>query len=441
MGSFTKNVLITFFVRILMIVLGLGASIIIARILEPKGQGIYSLAILLPSLLVIFTDFGVNFSSIFYIGKKQYSPKEVFGNNIILTLLISTFAILIGLIIIFFFGNELFPGIERRYLILALTMVPFSLFFSFIVHIFLGLQKIKKYNLIQFLQSFFFFVLIGIFLLKLHSGISFAILAQIFSFILAGLVLFFLIKKETGGIIFKFSKQYFKDIFVYGFKNYLGTIFSFLHHRIDIFLINIFINPAAVGFYWIAVKLAETIWHFSQSATTVLFPKVVSEKEQKQLKEFTPLVCRNVLFITLLIAFLLFVFGRQIIILFYSEKFLESVQPFQILLIGAVAMSGLRVLGTDLAGRGKPMLNTYITGFSVVLNIILNILMIPRFGILGAALATAISYSTAFIIMVFVYNKVSGNKLKDLFFFKKSDIGFYRSFLLNIRTSRFTRKP
>jgi len=104
-------------------------------------------------------------------------------------------------------------------------------------------------------------------------------------------------------------------------------------------------------------------------------------------------------------------------------------------------MSGLRVLGTDLAGRGKPMLNTYITGFSVVLNIILNILMIPRFGILGAALATAISYSTAFIIMVFVYNKVSGNKLKDLFFFKKSDIGFYRSFLLNIRTSRFTRKP
>ena len=83
MGKFTIDTSITFVTRILQLLIGLGSSVIIARVLGPRGNGIYSLAILLPALLVIFGNFGIGQSSIFYVGKKKYSAKEILANNII----------------------------------------------------------------------------------------------------------------------------------------------------------------------------------------------------------------------------------------------------------------------------------------------------------------------------------------------------------------------
>ena len=398
----------------------------------PEGQGLYSLIILFPSLLLIFTSFGINHASVFFIGKGKYSPKEIFGNSIILNTIISVFTILIGVIIIFLFSEKFFPGVERKYLFLSLSLIPIVLYFDLGLHILLGMQKIKKYNIISFLQSGIFLVLVGILFFQWFT-IGSVIFAQIFSILSAGIILFFIVKKEVGGFSSTFNKNYFKESFLYGIKVHLGGIFSFLHYRIDIFLLNIFINPLAVGFYYAAAKLAEGIWVFSTSAATMLFARVSSEKDEKSLKEFTPIVCRSILLITLLIVVSLFFLSDWIITLFYSKDFLDSVRPFQILLIGTFAISGWRILSNDIAGRGKPLLNTYVIGASVIINIILNILWIPKYGITGAAWATAISYFSMLISTLFIYRKISGNKLKDIIFFQKSDFNIYKSFLLNLK--------
>ncbi len=140
---FAKNTLITFFTRAVTGVFGVLATIIIARNLGPERQGIYSLAIMFSYLLLIFTALGINPASVFFIGKKKYSPKEIFGNNIIFDFLISIFTILIGLVIVFFFGDKFFPGIEKIYLILALFLTPLILFFDLGCQVLLGLQKIN----------------------------------------------------------------------------------------------------------------------------------------------------------------------------------------------------------------------------------------------------------------------------------------------------------
>jgi len=433
MGNFTQNTLITFITRVLTAIFGILITIVIARTLGAEGQGIYSLAILLPSTLLIFTIFGVNISSTFYIGKKKYTPGEVFSNNIFFTSFLSISTFLIGLIIIFFFSDKVFPGVEKNYLFLALGLIPFNLFFELISSILLGMQEIKKYNAISFLQSFLFLFLVAVLLLGLKFGVTMIIFSQIFSFIIAGIILFFVAKKEIGTFVLKLNKNYIKDAFNYGMKNYLGGVLTFLHYRIDLFLVNLFINPIAVGFYYVAVRLAESIWLISNSAATVLFPKVASETNEKNLKEFTPLVCRNILFITFLIAILLLILSHLIITLLYSEKFLDSIYPFQILLIGTFFIAGWKILASDIAARGKPMLNTYIVGFSVILNIILNILWISKWGIAGAAWATTISYFSLLIITIFIYTKISGNKIKEIIFPQKSDFLFYKNILLIMR--------
>jgi len=100
-----------------------------------------------------------------------------------------------------------------------------------------------------------------------------------------------------------------------------------------------------------------------------------------------------------------------------------------ILLIGTLAVSGSRILANDLAGRGRPVINTYIAIVSATLNIILNAIFIPRNGISGAALASAISYFFMFFLKAIIYGIISGNKIKDIILIKKSDFKFYENFL------------
>ena len=113
-GKFTKNTLITIGTQVLIFVFGMGISVIVARILGPERKGIYSLVVLLPGFLVYFTNFGIGQATVFYLGKKKYPPTEIFGNNIIYTTIITIFAILTGLTIIFFFSNKLLPGVATK---------------------------------------------------------------------------------------------------------------------------------------------------------------------------------------------------------------------------------------------------------------------------------------------------------------------------------------
>ena len=220
LGKFTKDTLITLIAKVLLLVLGIGTSIIVARVLGPGGKGIYSLAILFPTLLITFTNLGIGPASVYFIGQKKYTSKEVFGANIIYSVLISIFAILFGLIIIFFFGEKLFPKVKIEYLFLALFLVPFYIFLTFVIDILLGLRKIKKYNLILIIQAFASLLFVIIFLLGLHFGIKAAIITEILSFAIACIVLFCQVRKEVGELIISINKKLFQDFFSYGAKIY-----------------------------------------------------------------------------------------------------------------------------------------------------------------------------------------------------------------------------
>ncbi|MFA7676120.1 MAG: oligosaccharide flippase family protein, partial [Candidatus Shapirobacteria bacterium] len=255
LGAFTKNTLITFFTRVATAVFTVIITVIIARVLGPRGQGIYSVAILFPSLLLIFTSFGINPAVPYFLGKGKYSAKKILGTSFILNFLISVFTILIGLIVIFLFSERFFPDIEKIYLFLSLPLIPLTLFFGLGCQTFLGLQKFSKYNFFSIFQSGIFLILVTIFLLTMRFGVTVTMLSQIISYIVAIIFLLFVIVKETKGIDFKPNVEYLKECFVYGIKVHLAGIFDFLHSRIDLFLINFFINPFSAGIYFASVRL------------------------------------------------------------------------------------------------------------------------------------------------------------------------------------------
>ena len=408
-GTFVKNTSLTLLARILVFPLNTAVSIILARLLGPEGKGIYTLATLLPMLIVTFANLGIGPATVYYVAQRRYPRQKILGNNIMFALVIGTLGVLGGLIVTLFFRQSIFPGVVQTYLLIALALIPGNLLFTYLQHILLGAQRFKEYNLVTIFRALFFLAFIVIGLWGLRAGVGGAIVAGALAWLLTDVILFVWAKRIAGGISFKLNLAYLKRASIYGLQAHLGNILAFLNYRIDMFLVNGFLNPAEVGFYSIGVSLAEKLWLISQTASIVLFPRAAGETDEQRRKEFTPLVARTVLWGTALGALALALVSHWIVLLLYSEAFLPSVRPLQILLVGIVALSVARVLASDIAGRGRPILNTYVSVAALGTNVILNLIWIPRYGITGAAWASTVSYSLTLVTRLYLYCRLSGN--------------------------------
>ena len=409
-GQFVRGTTVTFISGILSLLLGIGTSVILARVLGPEGRGIYALASLLPSLIITFGNLGIGPATVYYVARGEFRRQEILGNNVLLSVGIGGIGVLAGLIVVLFFREKVFPGVAPGYLLLALVLVPVQVFFSYVRYVLLGAQRIKEFNYVQIVQSVLFLGFVALALLGLKAGVNGAILAGLFAWLVVDALVFHLARRVAGGVNFKPNISYMKRATTYGIQAHLANILGFLNYRVDMFLVNGFLGPAAVGLYAVGVGLVEKLWMISQAASTVLFPRVAAETDEQRRKEFTPLVARTVLWTTALGALLLALFSRWIVLLLYSEAFLPTVSALQALLVGIVALSAGRVLSNDIAGRGFPGLNIYTGLAAVVTNVILNLFWIPRYGIVGAAWASTVSYTVLFLGVLFFYCRLSGNR-------------------------------
>mgnify|MGYP000383172901 CR=1 FL=1 len=418
---FSWQVSITFLSRVISLFIGVGTSIILARFLGPYGKGVYSLAILLPSMVVTFGNLGVGPATTYYVARNEFPKSKILGNNVLLTAIISTIGISVGIIMVFTFRMSFLKGIPVKYLLLSLVLVPLQLFFAYVHSILLGDQKIKEFNYIQIAQSFVFFAFLSFTLVILRAFVFEAICAGIIAQLLIDILLLLLVFRASNGIVIKPDKTYLKRSLLFGSQVYLANVMWFLNFRLDMLLLNCFLGPTDVGIYSIAVGLAEKLWLISSIASTILFPRISSASKEKGCDELTPLVARTVFWFTVLGSLILAIFGKKLVILLFSTKFLPAVVPLQILLIGVVAVSVSRILGDSISAQGRPILNVYRGIVTVLINIVLNMIWIPKFGIIGAALASLVSYNATLIIVMFFYCRVSGNTVGEVIIPQKSD--------------------
>lgn len=96
-------------------------------------------------------------------------------------------------------------------------------------------------------------------------------------------------------------------------------------------------------------------------------------------------------------------------------------------------MSLFKMLNMDMAGKGKPGISIAVFLPAVIINIVLNIILIPDYGGRGAAIASTISYSIGSLLFVLIYARINQLSLSDIFIYKKDDFNFIFKAILNFR--------
>lgn len=435
--QFTGDTLYTIFRQVWAIGFGLIISVLLARGLGPEGRGIYALAILLPTLLITFTNLGVPTATAYYIANREYDFQTALGQNIVLSVWISCLTLAVGVTLSLWAGTSLFPGVSLQLLFLALALVPFMLLNANLLALLHGIQDFKSYNFARVFPQLFTIVFLILLVWTFKFGVGGALIANGSSQIVTVLILLFFFKRkgvDSLQVQIIPDWKYAKRIFSFGSKSYLSNAIAFLNYRADMFLLNLFAGAGPVGTYAIAVGLTEQLWVISKSVSTVLFPKIASmEGGDQKRNQLTTLVARHTLGVTLLIGLALFLIAEILVKVLYGIEYQQSVIALRFLIPGVILTGMSRVLANDIAGRGKPEINTIHSAIALVLNIILNLIFISRMGAVGAALASSISYSSIAVMKIFAFSRVSGEKWYRALVFTKEDFAMWNKLFVNMK--------
>lgn len=433
MSRFIKFTAMTTLTRVLIMLLVLPLSIIIARFLGPAGKGTFALSLLLPSLILTLLNVGIVPATVYHVSKKTVSLRETFNTNVVLGLAIAGAGISVGVLVVCFLRDVVVPGVPLIFLLLGLLILPSNLIYRFVSAIFWGRQKLTQYNILQIVKNILPILTILVSFALLGISVFSVMISTVLASLLVAVITFLWVKKYVGGFSLAVSRSLVKKSLTYGLQAHLGNILGFLNYRLDMFLVNIFLNPAALGFYSISVHFAESLWLVSQSAGMVLLPRIAAETEEEKRRKMTPLVARTVLWLTAAGGIVAYFLSSFVIRVLYTDKFLPCVAPFRILLIGITIGSASRVMANDIAARGKPIWNSSISFVALVLNIILNVIWIPRYGISGAAWATSVSYSTTLFLRMLLYAHLSKNSWFTILLPRLEDWKLYWSIVNSCR--------
>lgn len=414
--------------------LQLATLAVVARVFGPEGNGAYTIALLLPTLLTSLLNLGIEPANVYYLGSRQVSPLIAWRCSLKLYTNIVVIGSAIGAIVILFFGESWFPGISKSLLWIALLIFPVSLLLALVSSMFQGLQRFGQFNLVLLLQPLLTLMIIVALLLMRIQDIAWLL----FAYLTASFVtLCISLKVLKPLLVMRFDNQfagYGKAVLSYGYKAHLSNILTFVNYKADIFLVNLLIGPGAAGSYVVAVQLSERLWLVSQAVSTVLLPRLseLSSDEDKR-KVLTSLVVRWVLFITLVGSFFLAIIAFPFIKLVFGVAFLDACFPFLLLLPGVVFMAASRILANDIAARGRPELNMYASCVVVVINIVGNLFLIPRYGISGAAIATSIAYAVNFIMRVMMHHYFTRVPILNNIVIRHSDLSLLKAALFKSR--------
>lgn len=436
--SVVYNSILTVVRQLIGSLIGVFAVIIIARVLGKAGQGEYTLAILLPTVLYTMLNCGFSTATVYFLGQRKYTLEEVYSTNLISSLLLSLLSIFVGLVVVFLFKDFFFNGMPQQLLLFTLLVLPFLYVQKNLQTIFQAKEDFEKFNMIIILNQLGLLLFSVLFVWGLGMGVFGAVLSFGFSQLLMLSVSFYFLKKEYALTIPKsFSYDYLKKGFVYGVKGHLSNVLSFVNYRIDMFLLAFLLDNVAVGIYSIAVTLVERVWLVSQAVSSVLFARVANLDSDEERNKFTLIVSRNTLFITSLAGLLLLFLGEWIVLILFGSEYMDSVKPFFWMLPGVVLFSMGRIIANDFSGRGKPEINTYVAFVVAGTNLSLNLFLIPRFGIIGAAIATSASYVLDAVLKSSIFAVRHDVAFLDLVLLKKSDLLLYKSKWLELKRNIF----
>jgi len=437
--KFLNTVIATFSTEVGIHILNLLSTIIIVRNLSTYDFGIYSLIISFSFTLCYLSSIGLPQAIIFFIGKEKEPEKILISIYLFLFFCFGICTVIIAFLCKDYLLNSFLHEIPKNYFPLLLIIYFFTLFDAFLLSIIRGKKNFLLFNVRKILTPAG--NLSGIVFLYLIASINLKNVVLISMGITVILTLWFFFKVIPKSYYkFNYNWNIIKSLLGYGIKSYIQAISGHLIYQIDLYIIAYILNAREVAFYSIAVGMATLLWYIPNTVGTVLFPSLSSLNDEKNIHLVSALINRNTLFITFLSSLVMGFTGKYLISFFYGDHYNSSVNAMIYLLPGIVMMSSYKILTRNFSSRNRQQISIISATTAFIVNVGLNFILIPEYGIEGAAIASTISYILAGIILIVIFKGDSNLSFREILLVEKTDIKFYLTMISRFKNHKNCNK-
>ncbi|PTO78184.1 oligosaccharide flippase family protein [Vibrio splendidus] len=394
--------------------------IIVARNTGVDTTGQFNLILSLPLVFATFLSLGLNSSNVYFISGNLIDAKEVLTASIVFYVGLSIPTTLVYFVIITVFPQ--FNVIEPLLQFIILLSAFILLFHNNNLSILQAKENFSTMNVLLLLQPAL--LLFFVFILLAYN--SFNIELLLYTYALTLMIVCLISTRQVinrvgiGGVKHKQVKLILGKIVPYGIKSYVTNLCAVLNYKADMFILAALSGISAVGIYTVAVQISERLTVFSQAISLVVLPRLSSTAEGKAL--ILSKIFRLSLIFQLIISVIFVAMLQALIVFLFGIEFESAVLTGWVLIPGMLFISLNRILANYFASEGLPMVNFKCSLIALIFNILLNVMLIPDFSYLGAAIATSFSYLINLMLTVFfLIRHDSRINLIDLFMSKKQD--------------------
>lgn len=388
-----------FFEKIIRLVVTFIVGILIIRYLAPNEFGLLSYAMSFVGIFAAVSSLGIDSILTRELVKSPDQRDLLLGTAFTFKLLGAAISIILLLTVLPFMANNALTNI----MILIIASATFFQSFN-VIDFYFQSRVTAKYSVYAQSSAFLLGSIIKILLIVFNAPlIYFAIVILIEAILLASG--FIIVYKKRGLSLFewKSNKIIGFNILRDSWPLILSGIIITIYIKIGQVLIKELMNETEVGYYGAAARLCEA-WYFVPMAITAsLFPAIINAKQISEklylsrLQKLYDLMAWMAILIALPVTF----FSKEITFILLGAKYLPSAPVLTIYIWAGVA-TFLGVASSQyLITENLTKLSFYRTLIGLIVNVILNLILIPKIGIIGSAVATLVSYSMATISIGF----------------------------------------
>jgi len=414
--------------RFILLILQAIWAVLIARLLGPEARGEFGLLITVPTLVALFLDFGIGTSNAYLIAQRKVAPAEIVENSLFLTLVLGATIYLLFWCLAPFISSTFLNNENQLYFRIVIAGIPFILAFRYFIGVLQGEKRFLIYNASHLLTPSILVILFLSLHRIFHFGVPDALTAWVVAWLITSIFAVYHVTKKT-----KFKLNLHFEVLTkslrFSYKVYLAEIVSLLNYRITFLIVGYFCSIKVLqskdpGYFVVAITVAEALWAIATSVQVVILPRFVQSSKER-MADLVPRAVRNVLFLTSIGIFTLRLLDPLLIPFVFGYDYLPTLEPLHILYIGILVAGGSKILGTYFLGIGQPEINAYFNFAGLISNLLACWLLIPVFGLAGAALSVSIGYLVVSLLQTVTYLRESGVSLRRLILLDKSDILFY----------------
>lgn len=433
--SFKKNVSFTFGAQLINTCIGFISSIIITRILGAYGRGenaIFSNSI---AFAALFFGFSINSTIPYFINSGKAKAEELLS-TIIVYIFGSTIFVYFALLLLEHFGklNWALPSpiqsLEYKFIFIGIyfTSLTNGVLTSF-------LSAYKEFKLISIYSVLFQFLPVIIYLLLYFNVIhynhnnAFKIVVHITA-IFAGVSALALILLLVRFLSIRPSKKLIptgliKQFVLFSSMAYVGNVATFFNCKLDFWVIDAYCGKSQLGVYSLAAQLSQLLWMLPSAISTVLYAYACNLSKEEAVR-YTIKLKQIAFYATLFFAIIGLLLSYFFIPILYGDEFSFVFNLMCIFFIGVIPFSIPTVVASLFAARGNFKMSFIISLIVLAISTVLYFTLIPRFGLIGGAIASAIAYLIAAIMCEFWFCKEYKVHFFNLFIFEHNFLSIKR---------------